>query len=345
MRMLDCHVHWFPRSVFDDLCERKTGTYPRAERNDVGGYEILATYGRVGVVGYRRKYWFDLDDHLRHFDQHNMDFILSLGPFSTFFSEIPLADGIHYSRMYNDEMAAAQRKHAGRVWASGVVPLQDTQAAIDELDRSITKLGLIGVNIPGSIGRDSHIDAPRLEPFYARVEQLGIPIFIHPTDNTFIDIMDGYNGALHLALGRTFDVSTTAARLIFSGLMERHPKLKVYMSHTGGALPFQAGRMDKSAYPAGLPQDASVYLKRFLTDTVSPHAAGVKFAIEFFGVDHIMFGDDYPCWKTETALEVLDGVSGLSQADKEKILGGNARRFFGLPEPVQAAKPAVPAFA
>ncbi len=103
------------------------------------------------------------------------------------------------------------------------------------------------------------------------------------------------------------------------------------MSHTGGTLPYQAGRMDKSCGPANLPKEPSVYLKTFYTDTVSPHAAGVKFAIEFFGVDHIMFGDDYPCWSTEKALQVLDEV-GLSKEDKEKVLGLNARRFFGLPE-------------
>ncbi len=283
MRILNCHVHWFPRSVFEDLCERK-GSYPRAERNGVGGYDLYATYGRVGVVGYRRKTWFDLEDHFRHMDStgHDIDIVCSLGPFST-----------------------------------------------------LQKLGLIGVNIPSTIGRDNHIDHSRLEPLYDRIEQLGVPLLIHPTDNAFIDILDGYNGALHLALGRTFDVSLTAARLIFSGIMERHPKLKVYMSHTGGALPYQAGRMDKSAGPAKLPKDPSVYLKTFYTDTVSPHAVGVKFAIEYFGVDHIMFGDDHPCWSTQTALKILDEV-GLSKTDKDKILGLNARQFFGLTERVQS---------
>lgn len=338
MRILNCHVHWFPRSVFEDLCKRTTG-YPRAERNTRGGYNLYATYGNIGVGGWGQNIWFDLDDHLRHMDAtgHEIDFICSLGPFSTFFSEIPLADGIRYSRMYNDEMAAAQRRHPGRVWTSGVVPLQDTQAAIDELDRMVNDLGLIGVNIPGSIGRDNRIDHPRLEPFYDRIEQLGVPLFIHPTDNAFIDMFDGYDGALHLALGRTFDVSVTAARLILSGIIERHPKMKVFMSHTGGALPYQAGRIDKSCGPANLPKDPSIYLKTFYTDTVSPHAMGVKFAIEFFGVDHIMFGDDYPCWSTETALKVLEDC-GLSKPDMEKILGGNARRFFNLPEPVAAQR-------
>ncbi len=134
------------------ICASARSGYPRAERNSVGGYNLYATYGNVGVGGWGRNVWFDLDDHLRHMDAtgHEIDFICSLGPFGTFFSEIPLADGVYYSQMYNDEMAAAQRKHAGRVWASGVVPLQDTKAAIDELDRMVNKLGLIGVNIPGS---------------------------------------------------------------------------------------------------------------------------------------------------------------------------------------------------
>ena len=333
MRILNSHVHWLPRSVFEDLCKRKNG-YPRAERNSAGGYNLYATYGNVGVGGWGRNVWFDLEDHLRHFDAigHQIDFICSLGPFSTFFSEIPLADGIAYSQMYNDEMASAQRKHSGRVWTSGVVPLQDTNAAIDELDRMVNKLGLIGVNIPGSIGKDSRIDHPRLEPFYDRIEQLGVPLFIHPTDNNFIEMFEDYEGALHLALGRTYDVSLTGLRLILSGIIERHPKLKIFMSHTGGALPYQAGRLDKSCGAAKLPKDPSAYLKTFYTDTVTPHTLGLKWAIEFFGVDQVMFGDDYPCWKTEAAIQIVEDLN-LSKADKDKIFGGNARRLFNLPEP------------
>ena len=87
------------------------------------------------------------------------------------------------------------------------------------------------------------LDAERLEPFYARVAELGVPLFLHPTDAVFQDILEGYNGALHLSLGRVIEVSVAASRLILSGLMERHPNLKVVLSHTGGALPYQSGRM------------------------------------------------------------------------------------------------------
>ena len=121
------------------------------------------------------------------------------------------------------------------------------------------------------------------------------------------------------------------------GMMERHPDLKVVMSHTGGALPYQSGRMDKNTAEAGLPRPASHYLRRMYTDTVSPHAAGMKFAIEYYGIDRVMYGTDYPCWDPATALALIDQL-GLSPADREKLFYGNARRILGLRDPVGAAR-------
>src|SRR2546421_2058752 len=108
-------------------------------------------------------------------------------------------------------------------------------------------------------------------------------------------MLAGYGGALHLTLGRVIEVSVAAMRLVLSGLMERHPKLKIVMSHTGGALPYQSGKMDHNVKRTTLQQPASAYIKRMYTDTVSSHLAGMKFAIEFYGVDHVMYGTDYPC--------------------------------------------------
>jgi len=147
-------------------------------------------------------------------------------------------------------MAGAQRKHPGRLWASAAVPLVDTDIAISVLDDAIGRLGLMGANLPGSVGGDPRIDAARLEPFYDRVEELGLPLFLHPTDAIFHDMLeDGYNGALYLGLGRVIDLSVSASRLILSGMMERHPDLKIICSHTGGALPYQSGRMDQEFQP------------------------------------------------------------------------------------------------
>src|SRR5262249_33449510 len=151
-----------------------------------------------------------------------------------------------------------------------VVPMTDTKMSIEVLDHAV-KLGLVGVNLPAVIGKGGRIDADHLEPFYDRVEEHDLVMFTHPTDAVFEHLLDGYGGALHTSLGRVIDVSVTTLRLILSGIMERHPKLKVMVSHTGGALPYQSGRMDKNTKQAKLPLPTSTYIKRMYTDVVSPH--------------------------------------------------------------------------
>src|SRR5216684_4300835 len=333
MHIIDSHFHWWPRSVLDEFSKRKD--YPRAERNARGGYSYRRGEGRGQPVNSWAE-WFDLDKQLEHMDKlgHQVDVVCSIGPLSVCFSDLPAEEGRDAAIEWNEEMAGAQRKYPGRLWASAAVPLRDTRIAIEVLDDAVGRLGLMGVNLPGSIGSDPHIDAQRLEPFYARVEELGLPMFLHPTDALFVDMLDGYGGALHLSLGRVVEVSVAAMRLVLSGMMERHPKLKIVMSHTGGALPYQSGRMDKNSDMAKLPRPASTYLKRMYTDTVSPHAAGMKFAIDYYGIDHVMYGTDYPCWDPAAALALLDEI-GLSEQDKQKLFYSNARRILGLLEPVQ----------
>jgi aminocarboxymuconate-semialdehyde decarboxylase len=343
MHIIDSHFHWWPRPISEQLCKRKT--FPRAQRNDRGGYAYLREQRGDYVLNSWAE-WFDLDQQLEHMDGlgHQVDVVCSIGPLSVYFSELPREEGRDLAIAWNEEMAAAQRKYAGRLWASAAVPLVDTRVAIEVLDDAVARLGLIGVNLPGSIGSDPRIDAERLEPFYARVEALGLPIFLHPTDAVFVDMLEGYDGALHLTLGRVIEVSVAAMRLVLSGLMERHPKLKIVMSHTGGALPYQSGRMDKNAGSANLPRAPSTYLKRMYTDTVTPHAAGLKFAVEYYGVDHVMYGTDYPCWDPATALKLIAEL-GLSHADQEKIFYRNARRILGLRDPSIARPAAAPALA
>jgi aminocarboxymuconate-semialdehyde decarboxylase len=87
--------------------------------------------------------------------------------------------------------------------------------------------------------------------------------------------------------------------------------------------------MDKNGKNAKLPRPPSTYIRRMFTDTVSPHSAGMKFALEYYGIDNVMYGSDYPCWDPATALALLDEIK-LSDADKEKIFNSNARRILGL---------------
>ena len=190
---------------------------------------------------------------------HRVDVVCWIGPFAV---RVLRHAGRRGPRLRADvERRNGRRAEAypGRLWASAAVPLQDTRVAIEVVDDAVNRLGLMGVNLPGSVGADPRIDAERLEPFYAHCEKLGLPVFLPPTDVIFQDMLDGYDGALHLSLGRVIEVSVAAMRLVLSGLMERHPKLKLDISHTGGALPYQAGRMDKNSKAARLPQPASTY--------------------------------------------------------------------------------------
>jgi aminocarboxymuconate-semialdehyde decarboxylase len=337
MHIIDSHFHYWPRSVFEALCKRKD--FPRSAPNKRGGYDYWSPTGKEEKFLGGWAEWFDLDKQLEHMDGlgHQVDVVCSIGPFSVAFSAMEKSMGRDFATQWNEEMASAQRKHPGRVWASAAVPLVDTQTALDVVDHAINKLGLMGVNLPGSVGADPRIDHERLEPFYDKIEQLGVPLFLHPTDAVFQDMLiDGYGGALFLSLGRVIEVSVAAMRLVFSGIMERHPNLKVVMSHSGGALPYQSGRMDKNGKPAKLPQPPSTYIKRMYTDTVQPHTLGMEFAIKYFGVDHVMYGTDYPCWDPKAALEYFAGI-GLSQGDIQKIMYDNARRILNLKDPVKIA--------
>ncbi len=337
MHIIDSHFHWWPRSIFDKLCKRNG--FPKARVNKRGGYDYMR--GRESGQHLNSwAEWFDLDKQFEYMDSlgHRVDVVCSIGPFSVSFSDMPVEEGRDYALMWNEEMAGAQKKHPGRLWASAAVPLQDTRVAIEVVNDAVNRLGLMGVNLPGSVGADARIDAERLEPFYAHCEKLGLPLFLHPTDVIFQDMLDGYDGALHLSLGRVIEVSVAAMRLILSGMMERHPKLKIVMSHTGGSLPYQAGRMDKNSKKANLPKPVQTYMKRMYTDTVSPHAEGMQFAIDYYGIDHVMYGTDYPCWDPAACLKLLEDVK-LSAADKQKLFYDNARRILNLKDPAPAKSP------
>lgn len=306
-RLLDCHFHWYPREVEQGL--------NRAS----------------GASAHHSADWYDLDGQLARMDELGcrVEVISSTGPFTGLFTNIAADRSRDLTRLYNETMAAGQRQHPGRVWGTCVLPLLETDAALTELEYAVGSLGLVGVNLPGRIGPTDNLDHPRLEPLYERIEALGVPIFVHPNDEAFAGVLAGYGGALHLSLGRVVDVSVSAYRLVLSGLLDRYPKLKVAVSHTGGALPYQAGRMDKNSGAAGLPGRPTDYLKRMYTDTVSPHTAGVRFAVDFYGADHVMYGSDYPCWDPVAALRILDEL-GLDDESLEKVTYRNAFELYDL---------------
>ena len=340
MRIVDSHVHWRPRSVLDCICQRLD--YPRAEVNPrTGGYSYWRKAGDRAISDVSEE-WFDIEAMFAHMDSRGVDIdvVSSVGAFSVAFSHFPAAEGRDLAMQWNEETAVQQRKYNNRFWGTGAVPLVDTALAIEVMEHAICACRLVGISLPGNIAGDPRIDAERLEPFYARAEELGTTLVMHPTDGLFDHLYDDYNGALYRTIISIAEISIAASRLVLSGIMERHPNLKVFLSHAGGALPYQSGRMNKNSMAAKLPLPASAYLKRMYTDTVSPQSAGIKFAVDYYGVDRVLFGSDYPCWNSEESLKFFAEAT-LSAVEQEKVYSANARRLFGLPAP-SAAQPGAP---
>ncbi len=241
--------------------------------------------------------------------------------------------GIRAFKMINDDLAELVREHPDRFLGLGTMPLQDPDAAIDELRRCSAELGFRGIEMATHI-EGEELSSPRFEPFWDTVEELGTVVFIHPTGFTEpARFTDHY---FLNTIGHPLEETICAGRLIFDGVIERHPGLKFVFAHGGGFLPAYAGRFDH-AYHAradvrhSLPRPPSEYLSGFFFDTMVFEADQLGFLIDKYGPDHILLGTDYPYDMGETdPLGLLNKVSGLSPDDMDLIVGGNAARLLGI---------------
>ena len=326
MRVIDTHFHWFPRAHLEMLCAEEG--FPRAER-DSDGYVYWFNEGRSSID--LPSVWLDLEGGLEATERAtgpDFSVINTTGVLAGLLDQLPLDRASQVAVAFNEEVAQAQRIYPGKVYGTAAVPLGETNEGIRVLDYAVKELGMLGVNLPPVVGHEP-IDVPRLEEFYDRVEELGIPLIVHPTDLVFGETLEGYDGAFQLTIGRLLDSSMTILRLIFSGILERHPSLKVVQTHGGALLPYQAGRFDKNTEIDSLPRRPSEYLKRLVVDTVCPQALTIRTALEFYGADQVVYGTDYPCWAPSAAIATLDEAS-IGPGIREAVLHSNAERIFGI---------------
>lgn len=325
MRLIDTHFHWYPPSFAERLCGRSGS--PRAEREG-DGYTYVYNAGRkrdrLPAV------WFDLDRGLEVMAStgHDAAVVCTTGVLSGVLDQMPVAEAAEIAQEYNETVAAAQRDRPGRFFGTASVPLQDTDTALRVLDHAVGHLHLHAVNLPPMTNGET-VDTPRLEPFYARVAELGVPLIVHPTDIVFNDVLEGYDGAIQLTVGRLLDSSMTVLRLVFGGFVERHPDLRVVHCHAGGLLPYQAGRIDKNSRAVPLAEPPSRSLHSLFVDTVAPQALTIRTAIEFYGAEKVLFGTDYPCWDPFAALRVLDEAE-LTGEERALICERNAESLLRL---------------
>jgi aminocarboxymuconate-semialdehyde decarboxylase len=272
---------------------------------------------------------------IEHMDRMGID----LQGLATFVSEYhywaPAQPAAESARIQNDNLAAVVAANPQRFVAMGAtVPLQDIDLAIAEMDRAVDDLGFKGLQIGGTVaGRN--LDEPGFRPFWAAVEAKGIPVIIHPSGYPEGHRFGSY--FLTNCIGNPLETMVAATRMIFSGLFEEHPGVKLVLLHGGGYLPFYCSRADhtwevRPETRVSIPDHPpSPYMKRFFYDTMVFQPLYLRHLIEIVGVDRVMLGTDYPFDMGETdPLGLISATEGLDEADRAAISGGNAARVFGL---------------
>jgi aminocarboxymuconate-semialdehyde decarboxylase len=241
--------------------------------------------------------------------------------------------GAKASRMMNEEFVESTSKFEGRFLPFGTVPLQDTDAAIQELRYLATELGMKGIEI-GTHVEGEEISSPRLDRFWAEVEKLGLVVVIHTQGATQQQRLEGHNFVN--IIGHAFEATLATAHLIFNGVIERHPDLKILVVHGGGYLPAYAGRIDhgwraREDVSENVPQQPTTYLRKFFFDTMVFEPDQLKYLVDTYGADHVMLGTDYPYdMGDDDPLVIIGDTPGLNQDQIDLIAGGNAARLLGI---------------
>lgn len=241
--------------------------------------------------------------------------------------------GVRAFQIVNDDLAALGAEHPERIVPLGALPLQDADASVVELKRISTDLGMKGIQIATHV-EGEEISSARLEPFWDLVEELEMVVIIHPKGFTHGErFQDHY--FLNL-IGHPLEETICAGRLIFDGVMERHPGLKIVFAHGGGYAAAYGGRFDHAYHARDdvrgqLPKPPSEYMKLFYFDTMVFEPDQLGFLVERYGADHVLLGTDYPYDMGETdPLGLIGRVEGLSDEDRDLIVGGNAARLLGV---------------
>jgi aminocarboxymuconate-semialdehyde decarboxylase len=329
VRTIDSHTHILTQEAMRRLAKESPKVAPVLKNLD----ERTATLeidGKVVQQPLPREIW-DVDLRLRDMDANAVDVqVLSPTVFTFFYGEdAALARGC--ARLQNEEIAAVARRHPDRFLGLGSVPLQAPQAAADELDYAMAQLGLRGAMI-GSHVNGRNLDDPALEPFWATAAERGAFIFIHPHAPAAGERLSAYY--LKNLVGLPFETTIAAACLVFGGVFERHPRLKICLSHGGGFVPYQAGRFRhgfevRPEPKAHLEHPPAASLDRLFYDTILHSKPALEFLIGSVGHDRVLLGSDYPFDMGNLDCVARVKALSLEPAARDFILGGYAHTLLG----------------
>jgi len=280
-------------------------------------------------------------DRLRAMDQQGIDVeAISINPF--WYDEADREVATKLIQMQNEGLAALCAEHPDRFVAFASVALQFPDLAAQQLEEGVKKLGLRGAAIAGHVNGDE-LSNPKFNPFWAKAEELGVLIFMHPlqfgnpTGIRELDRRFAGNGRLNNVIGNPLETTIFFSHLIFDGTLDRYPGLKICGAHGGGYLPSYVDRSDHGCLlgpgcnPWPLKKRPSEYFREQLyADSLLFTPEALRHLVAVCGASHIMIGTDYPFPWTTTPVDHVLSTPGLSDADKRAILGGNAAKLLRI---------------
>jgi len=256
------------------------------------------------------------------------------------------AIAVDLARLANDCMAEMVAQYPDRFAGFGAsLPMEDPDACVEELDRAVQQLGALGVQVFTNInGRPA--DDPRFDPLWARLQQLDRTVWVHGARRYVTPDYEGETWSrfgLWAGLGWPYEMGLFAARMVASGVLDRYPRLRIYLHHSGvmvatfirransSWLELQAeAPADEEAYKR-LRRAPAAYFKDFFADTSGQSPEAIRAALEFFGADHVMLGSDMPFISPSNHLTTISSLSPAA-GDFELVTAGNAQRTLRLQE-------------
>jgi aminocarboxymuconate-semialdehyde decarboxylase len=280
----------------------------------------------------RRSRMIEYDERLADLDAMGIDLQVVKPPPPQCYYTVPLDIAVKAARMVNDGVAEYVARKPDRFVAFGTVPMPDGKEAANELQRCVEKLNFKGVQILTNVA-GKELSDPAFGPFWKKAEELGALVVLHP--NGFTEAQRLSRFYFNNVIGNPLETTIALHYLIFDGVLERHPNLKILAVHGGGYLGAYSGRIDhawgaRSDCHGSLPHPPTTYLRKIYVDTVvfTPHQ--LQALVRDFGADHVLMGTDYPydMADSDPIEHVVSG--GFDSTTTAAIAGGNAQRLLGL---------------
>ena len=327
---IDVHAHFYPEAFLALVEAAGAPAGAGLDRSNPAGPVLLVRGARTPPLD--ASYW-DLARRLRAMDRQGVAVqALSLTVPMVYWADGDL--GRRLARAFNDAAAQAHTAHPDRFVGCATLPMQDPVRAVEELERAARLPGIRAVYLGTNVnGRE--LSDPAFFPVFERVQALRLPVLLHPLNVLGAQRLQRFY--LNNLLGNPFDTAVAAAHLVFGGVLDRLPRLRVCLPHAGGALPYLAGRLRHGQHvrpetrgTARRPLPA--YLRRFTYDTITHDPRALRYLVATVGADHVMLGSDF-CFDmgySRPRAIVLDRTVGLSRRDRKRVLRDNAARFLGL---------------